>query len=429
MLRSNKPLLSLMASIFMVLAITACQSDDNIEAIDFDKPADHTVLMYLVGDVSNITGSIEENAIAAQKAVRDSIKAGNLNVLIFKDNQQRNDNLPILYWVHNTMKHELDTVIIKKWDSEIDASDPNVISEVINMAFSRFDTPIKGLVMGAHASGWVPKMNGAVNGAAPRPSFGLDVDTPDKKTHTCELPDFSEALLKCPHFDYLIMDCCHMGNAEVAYQMRDVARYMVGSPCEVVGSGMPYTNVFTRLARCKRVADLPEALDYGMRCYFNQHKNDQYGATIALYDLQKMEPLAQSYRSQIQANTDRLQEISHARPEVLVDWQKQFQHYGREGNYIHYRYYFYDLLDVAQWLDQSEAKQVQEALKQVVLTEYHTNHFLEIQIDHSCGMAVTVPELFTLAGNSNYSRYFNYLSVATLTSAYSKTDWGAYMGY
>lgn len=429
MLRSNNTLLSLMASIFMVLAITACQSDDNIEAIDFDQPADHTVLMYLVGDYGNMSQPLQRNVQDAQRAVLDSIKAGKLNVLIFKDNQQYNDNLPMLYWVHNTMKHKLDTVILKKWDTEIDATDPNVITEVVNMAFSRFNTPIKGLVLGSHACGWVPKMNGAANAAAPRPSFGLDVDTPDKKSHTCELPLLSEALLKCPHLDYLIMDCCHMGNAEVAYQMRDVAHYMVGSACEVVGTGMPYTNVFTRLARCKSVADLPEALTYGMRCYFDQHKNDQYGATIALYDLQKMELLAQSYKSLIQANTDRLKEISHASPEVLLDWEKQFQHYGRETAGIHYRYVFYDPLDIALWLDQSEAKQVQDALRQVVLTEYHSDHFLEIKINHCCGMAVTLPELFTLAGNSSYSRYFNNLSVATLTSAYSLTDWGTYMGY
>lgn len=427
---SNRPLLSLMASIFSMLAITACQSDDDIEDFDFDKPADHTVLLYIAGD-SNISSSLEKNVIDAQKAIKDSVGAGAINLLVFKDNEKSGDNLPMLYWVHGNMKHKLDTIIIKKWDKELDSTDPAVITEVVNLGFSKFNTSIKGLVMGSHASGWAPKMNGIAQ-AAPRPSFGLDQDTPDKKLHSCELQDLSDALLRCPHLDYLIMDCCHFGIAEVAYQLRDVAHYMVGSPCEVQDNGMPYDKVITRLAKCHRSQDLPEALTYSMRCYFDEYKQNK-GATISLYNLEMMEALAYNYRNLLHDNTSRLREIAQASPSTITDWQLQFQHFGRDRNGVRYRYHFYDLRDMVRWLGETqpaEAKQVEDALSQVVLAEFHSSHFLhEIQIDRCCGLAVTIPEVLELAKDGPNSIHFNYLSYETLISAYRKTDWGSYMGY
>lgn len=424
MLHSTRPLLTLMASILAMLAITACQTDDIDTEYDFEQPANHTVLMYLVGDYSNMSSPLENNIKAAQNAIRDSISAQKINLLVFKDNQQPNDNLPVLYWVHGTIKHELDTVMIKRWNSEIDATDPSVISEVINLAFKNFDTPIKGLIVGSHASGWVPRMNNAVRSPR-RDSFGLDVDTPDQKSHTCELVEFGDALLRCPKLDYMIMDCCFMGNAEVAYQMRNITHYLVASPTEVMGTGMPYSNVLTRLAKCNSVAGLPDALDYGMHCYFDNHKRTN-GATIALYDLTYMEQLASQYRTLILANNDRLKEIANTDKNTLYQWLEEFQ------PYVRYKFYFYDLQDMADWLGATQsngAKAVKDALQQVVIKEYHANHFLEIEINRSCGIGVTIPEVFSLANDGYFSSYFNNLSYSELMASYGATDWGRTMGY
>lgn len=432
MLYSNRPLLSLMASILTMLAITACQTDDNINAIDYEQPADHTLLMYLVGDYSNMSNPLENNAVSAQKAIRDSISAGKINLVIFKDNQKSGDNLPVLYWVHGNMKHGLDTVMIKQWNTEVDASDPTIIAEVVNTAFRKFDSKLKGIAFGSHSSGWVPRMNNNASARSPRrDSYGLDVDNPDNKYRTCELAELSEALLSCPKLDYLIFDCCHMGNAEVAYQMRNVTRYMTAAPTEVMGSGMPYANALTALAKCKDASDLPQALDYSIHCYFDNNKRTN-GATVALYDLQNMEQLANQYRSMILANNDRLKEIANSDKNTLYQWQKDFQHFGRNSNGVHYYFYFYDLLDMADWLSTAQPsglKLVKEALEQVVLKEYHANRFLDIDIERCCGMAVTIPEVFALAKENAYTSYFNNLGYSELVTAYSSTDWGTFMGY
>ena len=41
-------------------------------------------------------------------------------------------------------------------------------------------------------------------------------------------------------FDYIIFDACFMSNIESLYEFRNSADYIVGSPCEIMGRGIPY---------------------------------------------------------------------------------------------------------------------------------------------------------------------------------------------
>lgn len=40
--------------------------------------------------------------------------------------------------------------------------------------------------------------------------------------------------------EYLIFDACFMSNVETLYELRDAAKFIVASPCEIMGRGVPY---------------------------------------------------------------------------------------------------------------------------------------------------------------------------------------------
>ena len=442
---AKHPLKRLMAGILTMLAIVACSSckhdDDDVTKIDYEKVADHTVLMYMVGD-NNLSSLLENNVRQAHRAILDSVEVGALNLVVMKDNKQSGDDLPKLYWVHRNAAQRLDTVILQTWSEDIDMADPDILASVIKTTFTRFNTPIKGLVLASHAAGWVPVTTNHQYDSPRRKAFGYDQINQNNLVGSIELWDLAAALRQGPKFDYIIADCCHMGNAEAAYELRDVTRYLVASSLEVQGAGMPYRKVFTRLSRVKSLSDLPDALDYSMRCYFDENAPygaSKKGASVALYDLTFMPQLASSYQQLIRSNASRLEPLAEADPRTITDWLDYFQPLGREstgsGGSVHYKYYYYDILDVINWLSEVDAANAHaaiQALQHIVLKEYHSSQFYsEIIIDHHCGMAVTLPETLHLANEPGYRQFFSaYASNAEgLLAAYHLTAWGAMMGY
>ena len=444
MYNTKNPLSLLMVGILMMLSIaslSSCHGKDDDDEPDYEKVADHTLLMYMVGD-NNLSSLLENNVRQAHRAILDSVEVGALNLVVMKDNKQDGDKLPKLYWVHRNAKQQLDTVMLQIWTEDIDAADPEFLASILKTTFSRFNTPIKGVVLASHAAGWVPVISSRIYNAPARRAFGYDQTNQNKIPGSIELWDLATAMQQGPKLDYVIMDCCHMGNAEVAYEMRNVTRYLVASSLEVQGAGMPYRKVLTRLARCKSQSDLPEALDHSMKCYYNEnapYTGSKKGAEVVLYDLTHMEQLATNYQSLIRSNADRLGVLSQADGPTIDEWLSNFQFLGREyngsGGSVHYLYYFFDIQDVISWLgdkNAAAANAAQTALQHIVLKEYHSDQFwTEIHIDHHCGMAVSLPETIHLADTDGYSKYFSPFSsqAANLLAAYHLTAWGAMMGY
>lgn len=436
----RNPFTLLMAGIMMMLALSACSSNDD-ETPDYNKVADHTILMYMVGD-NNLSSLLENNVRQAQRAILDSVKVGALNLVVFKDNTQSKDNLPKLYWVHRNAKQQLDTVMIQTWNEEIDSADPEVLASVIKTTFTKFNTTLKGMVLASHAAGWVPLTNNHNYTSPRRNAFGYDQNNPNLSPGSIELWDLAAAMSQGPKLDYVIADCCHFGNAEVAFELRDMTRYLVASSLEVQGAGMPYRTVITRLSRCKSQSDLPDALEYAMKSYFDENApfgGSKKGASSALYDLNYTTELATNYRSLLHSNSDRLYYYSEASGAEIDEWLTNFQFLGREldssSGSVHYKYYFFDILDVINWLGENNktaANAAIAALNKIVLKEYHSTQFYsEIIIDHHCGMAVSLPETLHLANKDGYRTFFSPFPNGgyKLLQAYHLTAWGVMMGY
>lgn len=154
-----------------------------------------------------------------------------------------------------------------------------------------------GLVMGSHGGGWVPAEyknltldeNGSGENewalSARGKRFGIDwlgrladADATrwfgEDNYTTADIETWSAAFAEAAvGWEYVIFDACFMSNVETLYELRNAARYIVGSPCEIMGRGMPYATM---------LADLftEEGRSYDLEA-FCRHFHDFYSTTTA----------------------------------------------------------------------------------------------------------------------------------------------------
>ncbi len=128
--------------------------------------------------------------------------------------------------------------------------------------------------------------------------------------------------------DILGMDTCLMSMAEVCYQVRGFARYLVASEGFVPNFGWPYRHLLERL--CERTApDLEPAVlsshivaDY--IGYYSDHVSADVSVDIASCDLDQHEPLRSSLRELTTTLTEHVRTDPVARDLIVVaHWRAQ----------------------------------------------------------------------------------------------------------
>lgn len=91
-----------------------------------------------------------------------------------------------------------------------------------------------GLVLWSHATGWAP---------APRRTVGIDNgrNSTSDVGHEMEIATLRGVLDQVGvQWDYIFSDACFMQGVEVAYELRHLTRWLVGSPAEIPAAGAPY---------------------------------------------------------------------------------------------------------------------------------------------------------------------------------------------
>lgn len=102
------------------------------------------------------------------------------------------------------------------------------------------------LIVGGHGMAWLPVATTSQHRVASQyfdyPSIpitrwfgGL---TPD---YQIDISTFAEGISSSGiHFDFILFDDCYMSNVEVAYQLSEVADFLIGCPTEIMAYGFPY---------------------------------------------------------------------------------------------------------------------------------------------------------------------------------------------
>ncbi len=408
----------------MTLSLVSCHEKEEPDIQKEWPESDHTLLIYMIGD-NSLSEYCEINTKACINGLLGSESP--VNLVIYEDGKSTNVQAggrgkPALYRLKRNYenKQKVDTIMIHQFNADHDSSDPEIMQAIINEAFDAFPGTIKGLELWSHGLGWAPSPNyratrGAEGATRASQYFGQD------NSNYLEIWELRKALEKTPHLDYIIFDACNMGQAEVAYELRNVADYMLACPTEIMAAGLPYADLIQRMSLCN---DKPTVF-YSLMAYIDEFamyypgsykQGSEYvdGGTIALSDLTKMTELHHAFKALLAICDERRQLLS----EHAYTYEGELQPFGRTWP-ASSRYYFYDILSYANFLvnnhpeNYPEYATFQKALNSVVLQEYHSEHVLDFKTMHSCGLGVGVPEIFmTAATNPN-----------TLMSAYNQLQW------
>lgn len=139
---------------------------------------------------------------------------------IIKDNEPNNITSPVLEDLGNE-----------------DMGYPGALSAFGNWAKKKFPARHYLLIVWSHGTGWVK--------ALPKSEKGISYDFEYGSNLT--IPQLEKALRDMGGADIYASDACLMQMAEVAYQLKDHAGYIIGSQEDVPEDGFPYAGIFERL--------------------------------------------------------------------------------------------------------------------------------------------------------------------------------------
>ena len=232
------------------------------------------------------------------------------------------------------------------------------------------------LVIGSHGRAWVPK-NSSSNYARTLSQKGLTHEQLWKRKEGAEMTrhigdneptryDIDEISKAIENnnvkFDYILFDACFMGNIESAYELRNSANYIIGSPCEVMGYGFPYARIMKYMLEDKGSS---YNLDKICNEYVNYYKSDATtpSACVAVTATDELEALAQAMKSVNDAGI---------KADFLLS---SVQYY--EGQDEHS---FYDLGHLVELscADASVATKFKKQLDKCVTSRYHTDRFYSV---------------------------------------------------
>lgn len=286
------------------LVLVACEGVDGLdESVDDGREfpaqgevADRTVLVYMVAD-NNLgqKGFGNSDVLEMKKGMAQlsaQLKRHN-NLLVYWDDM----DYPSLYRVV-TDETGGTLELLKSYDKELTSTQGAVIESVIADAFGKYPANSYGFVYWSHGDGWIP----AVRSASGDKVRWIGADWNNYTLDTYQKTDISvlaRALDTAPKkIDFLLFDACYMLSVEVAYELRDVTKYIIACPAETPGPGAPYDELLPHFFASNHAAE-----GLAAAYYENYAKNynptaintNNYwtgGVSMGVVDCSKLEALA-----------------------------------------------------------------------------------------------------------------------------------------
>lgn len=228
-------------SITLLLLFTACHKDDDNNTPP--TPARRTVIVYVSGDntLSGFTyGDLQELVNGATNTLSDDDR-----LVMFVDRISTAEK-PFIARIKNDSKQPVDTLY--KYSEDPYVSEPSVFKDVITRITQLCPAQEYGLVLWGHGTGWCFDKDERVT-SAPRRAYGVDNGNKSangNKGLWLSIPDMRSCFeLLGFKWKFIFADCCNMMCVEVAYELRNCADYLIGSPAEIPGFGAPYHKMVT----------------------------------------------------------------------------------------------------------------------------------------------------------------------------------------
>lgn len=219
--------------------LLSCHKD---EADRWDHPGrtmERTLIIYMAGE-NSLSSFVSSDSAEIARGLKD-VPEG-CRVVLYMDDS-RGSRLCV-------GMHDQPLQVVCQYPRNICSTDSTDMEQVLGEIFKRYPAESYGLVMWSHASGWVFAKGRQSRAAAPRRSFGIDNGQRSSSSNSgpqMDIPTLAKVLSHHPHLDFLFFDACFMQCIEVAYELRNVADWVMGSPAEIPGDGAPYDQLLGML--------------------------------------------------------------------------------------------------------------------------------------------------------------------------------------
>ncbi len=171
---------------------------------------------------------------------------------------------------------------------EVDMGDAKTLSNFVKFAISNFPAKKYLLVIWNHGAGWKAADLKVNKGVSYDEQSGNNLDYWALKIALSNIKKYLGRKL-----DIVAFDACLMGMVEVAYQIKDFAKIMIGSEQTEPGDGWPYEEILQRLANNPKMQPKQLAEDI-VEAYVKSYEGGIQGwgkVTQAAIDLEKINEL------------------------------------------------------------------------------------------------------------------------------------------
>ena len=376
---------------FMVLSLfflASCSKEIELDGLPFKK---RTLFIYMAAN-NNLGGIASQNINWMKEAFSQRYYGDNRVVIYWAPN--RTPSTPVLVEIkRNGPSARVDTLKVYEPQSAVE---PATLQMAIEDMLDFAPADSYALILWSHGTGWMPADLPPGSGYTTvqpqqRAMYGEKIPQTryfgEEAKKYMELSDLCGALPD--HlFQFILFDACFMGQVEVAYALRNKADYLIASPAEVLFDGMPYNKIIQYI-----FTSTPQ-LEAICREFFNHYEN-QF-ATIGLYDLRQMEPLAE-VMSQIIAT------YKNNIPSIPIAGIQYFDRYQKHT--------MFDLSNFVEKLmpesDPLWAQFERQMASTILYKDAIPKNTLHIPINTYCGISTYIP----IAG------------YADLNDFYYRTDW------
>lgn len=281
------------------MGFSACS--DNIDFPD-PEPEGNVAIIYWMSD-NNLTSWAEddiEELVNAKDIIPDNSK-----IFIYVD---KVNSKPIIYQVDDQNGLQ----VWKEFKEEQDCTDSLTLLNNLRDIIKNFPAKKYGLTFAAHGTGMTSRQ---------RKALGPDQS---HNNNWLNVPTLRGILEQLPHMSYIFFDVCFLQSIEVAYELRNVTDWIIGSPAEIPNPGAPY-HIIAKDLCLGNVQGIVSGYD---GYYPVTYKNRRYdGILLSAVDCSQLRNLAESTRQYIKTYFANRQSIEYSTAQKIQKYSTDYSSY------------------------------------------------------------------------------------------------------
>ena len=267
----------------LLLGVTSCHWFNPDEEVNYDR----TVLAYIAAENSLSYGAFHQQDIDEMLQAAGDIPT-NSRLLIYLDDTSN----PRILSIEQQSGRRPTSRVVYEYSEEQNSGDVETLRTVMEWVYDNYPSSTYGLIFWSHGDAWLPAK------AIPQRSICIDNERNNYSNSgsKMDIADVADVLAGFPCFEFIMFDACFMQAVEVAYELRNVARYVIASPAEIPNPGAPYERMVKPFFGIP--FDGAEVVEQYYRMYNDSvmpvydYGSDRYGVSLSVIDCGHLDALA-----------------------------------------------------------------------------------------------------------------------------------------